>query len=961
MRRSSAPAPPAQQIVYTGPVYQLQPAVEVRHMGNAIHYRYASPYGYDDAPPVDYAVYQEYAEAPHRPYAHAERHPHSDAHAHRHAMGDDVAPPPHREPSYYRPRSPDGVATRYASFEREYPAPARAYRRAGLPAAYAPAHAAHGLPVHSALPPPSDPFVAPGAERYATQHHARRPPPPHQLHDPYLSYVSYAGPTYDSMHAGYNVPHQAPDLQSYAPRATPYPAQRERPLDRRAFERAHVARESRTYIAHKEDQEPRAGIMPRRRAFEHEDDSSREDELAEAVSSGPRRPKKRERLSRVGSGRTMSSGPASDADMVDDGGGDEGVSNRYSQYRKEFHESSPEQDLPSKPDQAALRAARIRKEARMRAKGRVGHATSARKAEEGYARDSLPRKKRRLKTENSLVGDARPKAKREKSKSPVSIEDGSVRDVCVKNEPVKESEETSSCNDSDIIIIVDDDDSGTVSEREGTSSMDDEGARRRERERERYRRSLIARAADPDEPYPKTLQEFSGIPPTAIGDMLQLWEFVTAFTEALRLSSFKLRHLEQAIVHKDRSTLLDACITRLVRSILTDKDLADELGVADSVVKAVHAKGSKNLTANILASLHHVLSFESDEVYDEFLLSTVNKLETSSDKWAFYRVIEPAGKLRILRELVDYAIMTDKIRKCVTDSMEHAEEEKKKAREENAANRKKLELQIKDLKAELLEYRTSNGLLDVPADSDREKSVLNGTKDTGGTDDNTGDSSKEEAMSRKEKLLAVQKEKKEEEERRAKEKVAEGFIIRIDKLKANLKTLKNMRLRNRTSACAREGDVFDSSVPAPSMPFAAPHEDPVRTHPIGTDRDDRRYWFFEGCGRIWIEDTNSGEWCTLNTPEGLEGLVRWLSNARREEQQLKKRIRQRKELILSEMTNEEKNLELEEAEAQEAQESATEVAPRYTRAGRKRAEKAQKVKAKTKRTGTFLDYRNLVK
>lgn len=763
------------------------------------------------------------------------------------------------------------------------------------------------------------------------------------------------------MHVGYNVPHHAPDLQSYAPRATPYPAQRERQPDRRAFGRPHVARETRTYRVHTEDRQARAGAMPRRRAFKQEDDSSREDELGGTASPAPRRPKKRERPPRVGSGRIMSFRPVSDVDMVDDVGGDEDVSDEYSQYRKEFRESSPDQESPDKPDQAALRAARIRKDARMRANGRVGHATTTRTLEEGYPRDSLPRKKRRKKTETLLLKQDRPRVKREKSKSPVSIEGGSVRDVHVKNEPVKESAETSSCNESDLLIIVDDVDSGTVSEHEGTSSMEDEGARRRERERERYRRSLIARAADPDEPYPKTLQEFSGIPPTAIGDMLQLWEFVTAFTGALRLSPFKLRHLEQAIVHKDRSTLLDACITRLVRSILADKDLADELGVADSVVKAVYAKGSKNLTANILGSLHHILSFESDEIYDEFLLSTVNKLETSSDKWAFYRVIEPAGKLRILRELVDYAIMTDKIRKCVSDSMEHAEEEKKKAREENAANRKKLELQIKDLKAEQLEYRLKNEIFDGPADSDREKSVLNGTKDTGGTDDNAGDSSKEEGMSRKEKLLAVQKEKKEEEDRRVKERVVESYMVRIDKLKANLKMLKNLRLRNRTSACAKEGDVFDSSVPAPSMPFAAPHEDPVRTHPIGTDRDDRRYWFFEGSGRIWIEDTSFGEWCTLNTPESLEGLLRWLSNARREEQQLKKRIRQRKELILTEMANEEKNTEVEEAEAQEAEESATEAAPRYTRAGKKRAEKAQKVKAKSKRTGTFLDYRNLVK
>lgn len=695
--------------------------------------------------------------------------------------------------------------------------------------------------------------------------------------------------------------------------------------------------------------------MEKRRSTNRDEKSSADDRRRSAVDRTSRRVKRRERPAKA---RPSTFHTRKEA-VVEEIGKDDDVSDVYPQYPKDFPDASSQHILRGKSTSSRpAKTIKAKMDSRTRPKAKTMHSVPH-KARARNLKEAPPRKKRRIKTDTdtSDMDDELPAPKMEKSKSPISIDDGTARQAQSKQDQERISAETSSCHDSDAMRADDDNDSGTVSEREDASSIDDESVRQRERDSERYRRSLIASVADPDEPYPGTSQKFSGIPPTAIGDLLHLWEFVNAFSTTLRLSSFKLRHLEQAIVHNDRSPLLDACITRLMRAIIADKELAEELGVSNSVSKAVNSR-AKNAIVKILEALHHVLSFESDEVYDEFLLSTVNKLENSPDKWAFYRVIEPAGKLRILRELVDYVVMTDKIRNCIADSMEHAEEEKKKAREENAANRKKLETQIKELKAELFEYRVKAGLIDPPADSDREKYIASDAKDGTASEDNAGDSSKENGLSRKQKLVAAKREKAEEEERRTKERVADGIVARLQKLKANLKMLKNLRLRNRTSACAKEGDLFDNSAPAPSMPFAAPHEDPVRTHPMGTDRKDRRYWFFEGSGRIWIEDMKSGEWSTLHTLKGLNELLRWLSTSRPEEQQLRKRIRQRHELIVMEMANEEKCIELEE---EEAPESSTEVTSRSTRAGKRRADQVQKEKTKSKGAGTFLDYRNLVK
>lgn len=686
-----------------------------------------------------------------------------------------------------------------------------------------------------------------------------------------------------------------------------------------------------------------------------DDESSGQHHQRDTVDPAPRRVKRRERPTKAHSSTFRLQKEA----VVEEIGKDDDVSDVYPQYSKDFLDLSSQHNLPAKSvTSRPPKTSRTKMDSRVRPKAKTAHSV-LQKSRGKFAKEGPPRKKKRLKSgsDTSDMGEDPPDVRMKNSKSPVSIDDGSVRKAHGEQDRGRVSAETSSCHDSDVVLVDDDNDSGTVSEREDASSIDDESVRQRGRDRERYRRSLIASVADPEEPYPETYQQFSGIPANAVGDMLHLWEFVNAFSGTLRLSSFKLRHLEKAIVYNERSPLLDACITRLMRSILADKELADELGVSNTVYKAVNSK-SRNAITKILEALHHVLSFESDEVYDESLLSTINKLENSSDKWAFYRVIEPAGKLRILRELVDYVVMTDKIRNCISDSMEHAEEEKKKAREENAANRKKLETQIKRLKAELFEFRVKTGLVDPPADSEREKFQANDTKDSTTSEDNTGDSSKENGLSRKEKLVAAKKEREEEEDRRANERVADGIVARLDKLKANLKMLKNLRLRNRTSACAKEGDLFDSSAPAPSMPFAAPHEDPVRTHPMGTDRKDRRYWFFEGSGRIWIEDTKSGEWSTINTSQGLNKLLCWLSTSRPGEQQLRKRIRQREQQIALEMANEKKSIELGE---EEAQESATEATSRGTRAGKRRAERVQKDKTTNRGTGTFLDYRNLVK
>lgn len=779
--------------------------------------------------------------------------------------------------------------------------------------------------------------------------------------------MSYHGPDYPAVHA----------YESHLPRQHNFGAySTDQDESRQAYDDTDRQLRGRQYA--RSDQRYRAvnRIMQSSSDLHFEQEFSEEDD-APIISKG-RRPKKKERLSNtMHSRRSPARGRSRNIDEDDVLANNGEKSEHYSPYDPNFlraesvepdsskeRDSSKECDSSREHDQSChnlstLRVIKKARQARARAKATAMVVNQRKKNRNGMwsSEASAPPKKKRTTKErivSSRDDSPIPHVTGNERVSPAVIDDGPAAVAECSHKTSSPAAESSSCQNGELIVI---DNSLTVSDRDESTPSHDNDVAQSLADTETWTEQHdqhSSRVEDPDEPYPQTFQEFSGIPPAAIGDMLQLWEFVASFSKTLRLSSFKLRHLEEAIVYTERSTILDACLTRLVQGILADNGLVDELDVSSELVKKVASKGTKNTVGLILVALPDILSYESDEADDTFLHSIIKRLASSSDKWAFYRILKPEAKLRVFRELVDYATMTDVLRGCVADTMEHAEEERKKAREQNAASRKKLEQQIREHKEELLKYRTKYGLLESGLDSQKEKGAENKKPNGGGNGS--------EQLSRKQKLLAAKKERKNEEERRAIERGAEAIVAKIERDRASLKTLKNLRLRNRASISAREGELFDESVAAPSMPFASRHDDPVRSHPIGTDRDDRCYWFFEGSGRIWIEDTKSGEWCTLNDKESLEGLLRWLSPHRKAENQLKKSVKSRLDFIIAEMAREAKEVGQAKAEVQEDQDNPVEILPRYTRARKRKAETMKTAKLKKGRNiGSFLDYRNVEK
>lgn len=427
--------------------------------------------------------------------------------------------------------------------------------------------------------------------------------------------------------------------------------------------------------------------------------------------------------------------------------------------------------------------------------------------------------------------------------------------------------------------------------------------------------------------------------------MLQVWDFVTAFAKPLRITPFKLWHFQSALARNARCKLLDACLLRLVQIIISDKALVAELDIPHSLVNALRVNSPTAVVDTILHELPNILLFQSDQHDDPLLHSCVQKLRHASRKEAFYKTIGPLARCRILRELVDYATMTDKVRQFLTSSVEQVHEQRKRAREEHTAMRRQYESELKQLRAKMADYKLKYGLKDPPTGSTAEHdrhSVKNGSAST--------PNSREGSTSRTERPKGHQRDQKTPISRRQRERGAKAILKRIEDVRKQLQLLKTVRFRRQ-----KPSDLLQQSDDlACDDLFDYETTDPNRAYPLGTDRDRRCYWFLRGSGRIWIEDTERSDWSSLTNMKSIHVLLRWLSPHRSDEQLLKKSLRQRLAHIETEVEKERKSIELAEMEAKSLNQTST----RTTRAGKRRASQDARTK-KNKSVVTFLDYENL--
>lgn len=384
---------------------------------------------------------------------------------------------------------------------------------------------------------------------------------------------------------------------------------------------------------------------------------------------------------------------------------------------------------------------------------------------------------------------------------------------------------------------------------------------------------------DPDERFPTVVSEFHGIPPLAVADLLHVWHFMSTFYRALRIPWCSLATFERAVAANEPRTWLSRLVIRLVYTILSDDNLVSEFGLRKATVNELKAiKPSRRCGAvpEVLGALPALLSPEAveDEPADRGLSRAFAQMRDSSDRLPFYTVITAAERVRILRELVDYACMSDALRECVQNSIEHAVEERKRAREEIAANRKKYESQLKDLREELDEYRRNH-------DMDLGEPTEGGVQ----TDEPAAESD-DAKLTRKEKLSAARREREAERAKRDVQRGAQALELKIEKMRASLKALRSVRLRQtRTDSTRREeaGRTDGTTREPPPVSCAGvidSESDPVRSYHLGTDRHGRVYWVFDGVGRLLIEDPAAGTWCYMAEKGELAQLLRWLSPSR---------------------------------------------------------------------------------
>lgn len=456
---------------------------------------------------------------------------------------------------------------------------------------------------------------------------------------------------------------------------------------------------------------------------------------------------------------------------------------------------------------------------------------------------------------------------------------------------------------------------------------------------------------DPKVSFPKVSKDFSGVPSTSVSHLLTIWDFTNNFAKTLKLSPFRLRHLEQAVSLSSPCTLIEACILRLVNTIISDTTLVADLGISSDIIEEIHNCGQKLTTdaSTVLKHLPNLLQHEACNAdSDHPLLLIVNKLKGSGSS-PFFTKVDTAGRLVVLRQLVDYASMSDVLRECVTDSLEHIEEEKRKGREKFTLNRKRTERLIQELQQKIIDHRVEHCLSDetfanpnerpadlvsVNIDTTPGTPVTNGTnisKDidllsmttSGNKSPDAVKKDKNEAssmfttLSRAESRIHAAKERQKREQHLKAIRDLHVLEDRLEKSKADLRALRKSRiLRRKQDNESKTNDIKDrtdmlSRLDSDTNSTKSQFEDPVRTCPLGEDRHGRRYWFLPGCGRLWIEDILSNEWSALVTADAVNALLRWLNLTRPNEYVLHLNVKRCLQDILCDISN---DLKLDDAE-----------------------------------------------
>lgn len=431
--------------------------------------------------------------------------------------------------------------------------------------------------------------------------------------------------------------------------------------------------------------------------------------------------------------------------------------------------------------------------------------------------------------------------------------------------------------------------------------------------KKRVRKKKLPPPPDPDVPYPAFSDNFEMSKET-VGDMLQVYDFCIAFAKTLRIASFSLRDFEIAVTTPERTPLVDAIVVRCVRTMLNDKAVSLELDLTEKTRQHLKTRKSSEAVEKTFKELAYLFSIddEGDEsgdnsagnpgefrgFVDETLDAVVLKMRQTSSTWALYDVLSTDERLRVLRELVDRVASTEEVRACVINSVEFEEEERKKAREDIIVQRREAENELKELRAAHTAFREKHGLTPaaIAAAEAAAKEEAAAAKKASKSKSKKKKAALAKAPSRKELVIKAQKERAAAAKKRKIERDEENLLQKIEKVKTTIKLIKARSAK--PGATKREDGEKPTAEEAAEMEKAAEaeihldqsernDEDPVRMHALGTDREHRRYYYFAGGGRLWVEMTKSNVWAYAEETALINGLLEWLSPHRKGERALK--------------------------------------------------------------------------
>ncbi|KAL6551902.1 hypothetical protein OROGR_008056 [Orobanche gracilis] len=338
---------------------------------------------------------------------------------------------------------------------------------------------------------------------------------------------------------------------------------------------------------------------------------------------------------------------------------------------------------------------------------------------------------------------------------------------------------------------------------------------------------------------PSPCRDFN-VPLNCVGDLLMVWDFCASFGRLLNLSPFSLEDFENSLCYKDSTPLLivESCSTLLHLLVKNNRSFITQITWTEYLCDFLETTRSAELTMP---------------------LSTIKR--------GHYALLEINVKLAIFRELIAQVLETDTVKDRLDEFVEERQALSAALRDEvlDEGKKRREEKELKKLEVTGKEVQDVHKVKSLVIRENSDKKVGSRQNHSYGTSENEqGDS--------------IDK------------KNAKKRMIEINTSSDDMNNPSKREIHKLMKNEVKESIEMKSAEERKEFLEREIERRPIRTSPLGIDRNYCRYWFFRRDGRIFVENSESTQWGYYQTKEEFDALIGSLNTKGVREKALKKQL-----------------------------------------------------------------------